>query len=107
MLAIVVFYVVISNMTNETNNMSAYIKQPLNAANVKKGMKAYGIDVLRCRSNKEGVLVTVKKSSVNLAINFFNEFGLSINPSTKPSFNYTSLDYVDFGTLFKFVECGR
>lgn len=84
--------------------MTQFRKETLVASSVKKALKCYGISVLRCRQNNEGVLVTVATKSKDLAIKFFNEFGLSRYPQSANLPVSSSDKYFDFGTLYRFEE---
>jgi hypothetical protein len=80
--------------------------QKLTAATIKKALKVYGVDVKRCQQNKLGVLVTIAKSDINLnkCLVFFNEFSIKRSPSMNVSPVSIGSDYIDFGTVFHYVD---
>lgn len=87
-----------------TARIVRYSKSQLSAAGIKKGLKLYGVSVLRCRQSKEGVLVAVSPESKAKALNFFSEFELKSSPIMAAGVVSSGSKYIDFGTLFNFVQ---
>jgi hypothetical protein len=83
-------------------------KYPLSAKNIKKAMKHYGINPLRCckgnGATKEAALITVKAEDYDKTAKFFKEFGI-VNYAgithRKPS---TSMGTADFGACYMSEE---
>lgn len=87
--------------------MTTYKKIDLSAKNLKKGMKVYGINVLMCRQNKQGVNIAVDYADTEKAIKFFNEFDLKQYPSKSMILHCSLLGCKgvnNFGTLFKYEK---
>lgn len=84
--------------------MKQYIKSTTEAAGIRKALKCYGIEVLRCAQNKTGVLLTVKKSSEEKAIKFLAEFDLRQQPNMPAAILSKGVNYIDFGTVFYYKE---
>ena len=81
-----------------------YVKSQLSAAGIKKGLKLYGVSVLRCRQSKRGVLVAVSPESKEKALNFFSEYEIKSSPTMTACIVSSGSNYVDFGTLFNFIQ---
>jgi hypothetical protein len=81
---------------------------PTNGAQIKKNMKCNGIKVLRCRDNKNGILMTIEGSIENQkkALAFFAEYDLKITQGLTPRLGNKDQEYIDYGTLFRIVEVG-
>lgn len=80
------------------------ILYPISAKNVKKGLKAYGIKVLRCRQNNTGsALITIESSKENQqkTIKFFKEFDLCLVSGLKyDKVRNTSWERLDLGSVY-------
>lgn len=77
----------------------------LSSSNIKKGLKAYGINVLSCRQNKTGVIVVVSSEHINKTIKFFNEFEIYKKGKIKPTEVVSNFcGRADFGTLYSYND---
>lgn len=76
-------------------------KQLISAKGIKKGLKSYGVKVLRCSQNGLGVLLTIESSVENQekAIYFMSEFDLTVGSNSKPKVRNTELNYIDYGNV--------
>ena len=81
---------------------------PTNGASIKQNMKINGIKVLRCRDNKNGILLTIEGSIENQkkAVAFFAEYDLKNMVGITPKVSNKDQEYIDYGTLFRVVEVG-
>ncbi|UXQ88774.1 hypothetical protein [Tenacibaculum phage Larrie] len=79
------------------------ISQILSATNFKKGLKAYGVEVLSCRQNKMGAILVIESSVSNQekAIKFFKEFNICMAGGLRiTEVRKTTLERLDYGNLF-------
>lgn len=74
-----------------------------NAANIKKFMKMSGIDVVRCKANGQGLLISVANTPVNLenAVRFFENYNLTTKNGEKAHVVSNYSDCVDYCTLYR------
>ena len=86
--------------------MIVYTKVQLIAKDLKKQIKAYGVNVLRCSQSKKGALITIENTTSNqkLFIQFCKKEGIMISPGMPPVERNSSYDHIDYGTMFKFEE---
>jgi len=86
--------------------MAAFRSTPILAKEVKSEMKSLGIKVLRAAQNKNGVLITIVDTLENQqkTVEYFNANNMAISPSLSARVvSGSKLDYIDFGTIYKWV----
>jgi hypothetical protein len=86
--------------------MTTFKTTPIIAKEVKAELKSLGVKVLRSAQNKQGVLLTIENTQENQlkAIEFFELNGMGISPTSLMNFRKTDSNYIDYGTVFKWVK---
>ena len=87
--------------------MATFRSTPISAKEVKTAMKSLGIKVLRAAQHNHGVLITIVDTLENQqkTIEYFNANDMAISPALRAKVvTGGTYGYIDYGTIFKWVE---
>lgn len=88
--------------------MRAFIKSPIVAKDLKVELKNFGVKVLRCAKDKDGVSIVIKDETKNelLFVDFCKKNGLKSRPDVNKMGVITSIkgDFLQYPTVYKFKE---